>query len=48
MINSISEIRNIIVNFTNTEYVFNNQYNVDVCFFSLNYQSYIYLYNSQV
>ena len=48
MINSISYIKHIIVNFTNTNYVNNNQYTVDVCFFSLNYQSYIYIYDSVI
>ena len=48
MINSILEIRNSTVNFTNSDYVNNNQYNVDVCFFSLNYQSYIYIYDSVI
>lgn len=48
MINSNVSLLNATINFTNTEYIYNNKYNVDTGFISLNYQSYILIQNSVI
>ena len=48
LINSHADFDNITVNFTNHAFIWNNQYQVETCFISLNYQSYLIMQNSFV